>query len=115
MAALRGTIRGDRVRSNTDAISHRLADRSLSVSADTWQTFARTDLARDGSGSFQIRRNGQTILRLTFSAETERTDPTIAVTFGNGETRTYHLFGNADIETGLNPNGAAPEYAEVTR
>lgn len=69
MAALRGTIKGDRTRANSDAVSHRLADRHLSVSADTWQTFCETGLRANGSGSFRVVRDGKTIARAEWGVE----------------------------------------------
>lgn len=79
MAALRGTIRGDRQRSNSDARSTRLADRTISVHADTWRTFSEIELEKDGSGIVTVRQDGREILRASWSAETE-TVSSVAVT-----------------------------------
>lgn len=79
MAALRGTIRGDRVRSNSTARSTRLADRSINVHADTWNTFSEIELEKDGSGWVSVRQNGRTILHASWSAESESVS-SVAVT-----------------------------------
>jgi hypothetical protein len=70
MAALRGTIRGDRRRANSDARSTRLADRVINVHADTWRTFCEVELRADGSGRLTVRQNDGALLRATWSAET---------------------------------------------
>lgn len=69
MAALRGTIRGDRRRNNSDARSTRLADRVINVHADTWQTFCETELRANGSGSFTVRQNGNIVARAEWGIE----------------------------------------------
>lgn len=69
MAALIGTIRGDRVRHNSTARSTRLADRTLNVHADTWRTFAEVEMDADGSGWVTVRQNGRTILHASWSNE----------------------------------------------
>lgn len=69
MAALRGTIRGDRQRHNSDARSTRLSDRVINVHADTWRTFTEIELNKDGSGSVRVMQNGRTILSGSWSDE----------------------------------------------
>jgi hypothetical protein len=69
MAALRGTIRGDRVRANSTARSTRLADRTLNVHADTWRTFAEIEMHADGSGWVRVRQDGRTIHQHGWDAE----------------------------------------------
>lgn len=89
MAALRGTIRGDRTRANSDARSTRLADRTLAVHADTWRTFAETDLDKDGSGRFELRQNDRQVFVLSWSAETDDISSVTWTAHGRtGETQT---------------------------
>lgn len=63
MAALRGTIESDR--STVTRLSHK----HLSVKADTWRTFARVELDKDGHGYLIVKRDGETIAVAEWGAE----------------------------------------------
>lgn len=41
--------------------THRLGSRSSTGEANTWKTFSRTHISKDGSGYFQLERNGEII------------------------------------------------------
>jgi len=41
--------------------THRLGSQSAEASANTWRTFSRVYIERDGSGSCTINRNGVTL------------------------------------------------------
>jgi hypothetical protein len=64
MASLRGTLSPDQSAGVT-----RLGHRHLTARADTWNTFGTITLAKDGSGTVEIRQNGAFILSARFSAE----------------------------------------------
>ena len=54
-----------------DKYTHRLGSVGASVVAATWQTEAHAYVSKDGSGYVSVERNGQTIHRFQFNAETE--------------------------------------------
>jgi hypothetical protein len=72
MAALRGTIRGDR--SQVTRLSHR----QVTARADTWHTFASVTVSADGSGTVTVRQNDALILSASFTAESAEL-PTVEV------------------------------------
>ena len=55
--------------SNRVKDAHRLGSRAAKAEAATWQTFATAYVACDGSGYVEVRRDGQTIHRYDFAAE----------------------------------------------
>lgn len=40
---------------------HRLGSQSATGEANTWKTFSKTHINADGSGYFELRRNGELI------------------------------------------------------
>lgn len=67
MAATIATAYGtDRTRTKE---AHRLGSQSATAKAATWRTFARAYVARDGSGSVVVQRDGVTIHTFEFGPE----------------------------------------------
>lgn len=79
MANLRGWVIPDRVRRGAVSSASRLADRRLTVRADTWQTFATLTLSADGSGSLEVRREDGRLLTAEWTAEDTAPLPVVEV------------------------------------
>lgn len=54
--------------------THRLGSLSALAEANTWRTFTRAYIARDGSGYVEVTRDGNTLVRFDFGPEAENTD-----------------------------------------
>jgi hypothetical protein len=114
MAATRATAVGYG-RNGQVSTATRLGHASAVGRADTWRTFATAETHANGSGDFALRRDGQTIARVEWPAESDRDNPRLRVTFANGRTYEYGLFTGAVSELPVNPNGAyRPNLAENT-
>jgi hypothetical protein len=114
MAATRATAVGYG-RNGQVSTATRLGHASAVGRADTWRTFATAETHANGSGDFALRRDGQTIARVEWPAESDRDNPRLTVTFGNGRTYEYGLFTGDVTEMAANPNGAyRPNLAENT-
>lgn len=55
--------------SNRCKATHRLGSISSAGEANTWQTFSRTHINADGSGHFQLKRNGKIIHSYSWEPE----------------------------------------------
>jgi len=49
--------------------THRIGSQSSTGEANTWKTFSRTHIRADGSGYFQLIRNGEVIHSLVWGPE----------------------------------------------
>ena len=49
--------------------AHRLGAQGATAEANTWRTFTRCHVRKDGSGYVEVRRDGETIHSFEFDAE----------------------------------------------
>ena len=71
MAATRGTVQGFQKdgRPQQHTIPSALGHGSVEARADTWKTFSFVTMRADGSGYFQVTRNGETLHHVSWEAE----------------------------------------------
>lgn len=50
---------------------HRLGSKSATGQANTWITFSTTNINADGSGSFELKRNGEVIYSYKWGPEND--------------------------------------------
>lgn len=75
----------------------RLGSESVRSEANTWRTFTRCEVRRDGRVDIEVRRDGQPTLYLTVNAETESELRYLLYIADDGATRSRELASNWQV------------------